>query len=72
LVFTQIHQLWTSLTRKPKGRGKTREGRSKMKEVREMGALSSYLTGLLYNLSFVLRYFDSNHITPRALWSNPR
>ena len=30
---------------------------AKMKEVREMGALSSYLTGLLYNPSFTLRYF---------------
>jgi hypothetical protein len=34
-----------------------------MKEVREMGAPSSYLTGLLYNLSFALRYFEANHIT---------
>jgi hypothetical protein len=40
--------LWTFLTRKPKGIGKPREERSKIKEVREMGAPSSYLTGLLH------------------------
>jgi hypothetical protein len=34
-----------------------------MKEVSEMGALLSYLTGLLHNPSFALRYFESNHIT---------
>jgi hypothetical protein len=38
--------LWTSLTRKPKERGKPREGRSKIKEVRNIGAPSSYLIGL--------------------------
>jgi hypothetical protein len=27
-----------------------------------MGALSSYLTGLLHNLSFALTYFESNHL----------
>jgi hypothetical protein len=65
-IFWFLHKftnLWTSLTRKPKGRGKPREGRSKMKEVREMGAPSSYLTGLLHNPSFAPRYFVSNHLT---------
>jgi hypothetical protein len=49
----------------PKGVGKLRkEGRKgKMKEVREMGAPSSYLTGLLHNPYFVPRYFESNHLT---------
>jgi hypothetical protein len=54
--------LWTSLTRNLRGaKGRNEEG--KMKEVREMGAASSYLIGLLHNLSFASRYFESNHIT---------
>jgi hypothetical protein len=35
----------------------------KNKEVREMGAPSSYLTGLLQNLSFTPKYFESSHLT---------
>jgi hypothetical protein len=53
--------LWTSLTRTLRGKEKLRkEGRNgKMKEVREMGRTpSSYLMGLLYNLSFVPRYLS--------------
>jgi hypothetical protein len=34
----------------------------KMKEVREIEAPSSYLTGLLHNFSFAFRYFELNHI----------
>jgi hypothetical protein len=33
------------------------------REVREMGASSSYLIGLLYNLSFAPIYFESNNLT---------
>jgi hypothetical protein len=33
-----------------------------MGEVREMGAPSSYLTGLLHNLSFALDTNESNHL----------
>jgi hypothetical protein len=57
----QISQFVDLSHENPKGEGETKEG--KMKEVREMGAPSSYLTGLLHNLSFALRYFESNHIT---------
>jgi hypothetical protein len=32
-----------------------------------MGAPSSYLTGLLHNPSFALRYFESNHVTRGCL-----
>jgi hypothetical protein len=41
---------------------KGRKKGKKIKEVREMGALSSYLTRLLHIFSFALRYFESNHI----------
>jgi hypothetical protein len=51
------------LSRKPKGRGNLGKDKAKLKEAREMGAPSSYLTGLLHNFSFALRYFESNHDT---------
>jgi hypothetical protein len=42
-----------------------------MEEVREMGALSSYLTGLLHNPRFAPGYNWVKPLSPRALWSNP-
>jgi hypothetical protein len=39
------------------------EEKNKIKEVREMRAPSSYLTGLLHNPSFAPRYFESNYLT---------
>jgi hypothetical protein len=51
-----------SLSRNIREGGKPREARSKMKEAREIEALSSYLIGLLNNPSFTLRYFESNHV----------
>ena len=49
---------WTSLARTLKGRRKKPTGNRKMRmgEVREMGAPSSYLTGLLHILSFAPGY----------------
>jgi hypothetical protein len=41
------------------------------KEVREMWAPSSYLTGLLHNPSFVPEYNWVEPLSLRALWSNP-
>jgi hypothetical protein len=47
--------LWTSLTRTLRGaKGRKEEG--KMKEVREIGAPLSYLTGLLHNSCFAHVY----------------
>jgi hypothetical protein len=40
-------------------------------EVREIGAPSSYLTGLLHNPSFAPRYNWVKPLRLRALWSNP-
>jgi hypothetical protein len=51
---------------------KKSEERKSGREVREIGAPSSYLTGLLHNSSFAPKYFESNHFNSRALWSNPR
>ena len=59
---TNHMNLWTSLTRTLRG-PKQRKENGKMKELREMGTPSSYLTGLLHNPRFALRYFESNHIT---------
>jgi hypothetical protein len=63
LVLTQIHQFMDLSHKNPKGMGKLGKEEREMKEVWEMGAPSSYLTGLLYNPSFALRYFELNHIT---------
>jgi hypothetical protein len=51
--YTNLMNLWTSLPRTLRGaKGSRKKG--KMKEVREMGAPSSYLIGLLHNPSFAL------------------
>jgi hypothetical protein len=55
----KFKDLWTSLSQATKGRGKPNkdEGKKcKMEEVREMGAPSSYLTGLLHIPSFAPGY----------------
>jgi hypothetical protein len=46
---------WTSLSHKHLEE-ETLNEKMKMEEVREMGAPSSYLTGLLHNLSFAPGY----------------
>jgi hypothetical protein len=49
---------WTSLTQAIKGGENPNkdEEKCKMEEVREMGALSSYVTGLLHSPSFAPGY----------------
>jgi hypothetical protein len=41
------------------------------REVREMGAPSSYLTGLLHDFSFAPKYNWVKPLSPRTLWFNP-
>jgi hypothetical protein len=50
-----VNNLWISLNKQLKGGGNPNEDEEKHKieEVREMGAPSSYLIGLLHNPSFV-------------------
>jgi hypothetical protein len=56
---------WTSLSHKQLEEETLKE-KMKMEEVREMGAPSSYLTGLLHILNFAPKYKSVKPFSPRT------